>query len=165
MKNLLLILAAAILLSACNSSGCTDNQSALPLAGFYILDENGRETAVSVDSLTVGGIGAVGDSLLLDKSSGVSQVYLPFNTDAASSAFFFDYNTGTADTVTFVYDAQPYFASEECGAAYRYHITKVGYTRHAIDSIGLTGNEVTNVNLETIHIFFAVSDDIEDSEE
>lgn len=165
MRHLLLIIAAAIALTACNSSGCTDNQSALPLAGFYVVDQNGRETAVSVDSLTVGGIGAVGDSLLLDKATAVTQVYLPFNTDAASSAFFFDYHTGVADTVTFVYDAQPYFASEECGAAYRYHITKVDYTRHAINLIELTSNEVTNVNLETIHIFFSANDVTEEPEE
>lgn len=159
MNRLLLILSAAIALTACNSSGCTDNQTSLPLAGFYVVDSLGSELSVSVDSLSVGGIGATADSLLLRKASAVTQVYLPFNTDAASSAFFFDYGTGVADTVDFVYDARPYFASEECGAAYRYHITKVTHTLHAIDSVGLTSREVTNVNLETIRIFLRTTAD------
>lgn len=155
MKHLIAItlIALTLALGACNSTGCTDNQSALPLAGFYAVDSLGNELAVSVDSLSVGGIGAVADSLLLDKSTGVSQVYLPFNADAATSAFFMNFGRGIADTVSFVYDARPYFASEECGAAYRYHITKVNHTSHLIDSVGLTSREVTNVNLETIRIF------------
>ena len=50
-------------LSSCGSSECFDNQSTLPLAGFYSMQ---TRTAITVDSLTVYGIGAPGDSILVD---------------------------------------------------------------------------------------------------
>ena len=48
-----LLTALSITLSSCNTSGCTDNQSSIPLAGFYSYNTL-RE--ISVDSISVGGV-------------------------------------------------------------------------------------------------------------
>jgi hypothetical protein len=142
-------------MAGCNTAGCIDNQSSIPLAGFYSMS---TLKSISVDSLTIGGIGAPNDSLLIDNAT-VSQVTLPFRAATSTTAFFIHYNhkalsnSRLNDTITFNYDAYPYFASEECGAMYQYHITKVAYTKHLIDSIGIVDSVISNVDLERIHIF------------
>ena len=74
--------AAALGLAACNTSGCTENQNSIPLAGFY---SSATEAQVSLDSVGVYGVGAPGDSLLLSPGTSASQIYLPLNASAASS--------------------------------------------------------------------------------
>lgn len=161
------VLTAAALLSAagCNTSGCTDNHSSIPTAGFYSMSSL---RAISVDSLTIGGVDAPGDSLLADTAT-VSKIVLPFRSIYSSTSFFIHYNQKALndprlnDTITFDYDAIRYFESAECGAMYQYRIKRVDYTRHLIDSIGLIDSLINNIDLEQIHIYMRTSED-EDSE-
>jgi hypothetical protein len=152
---------AAALLSAtgCSSSSCSDNQNSLPLAGFYAVttDDDGTtaSAAVSISGIGINGIGAPNDSLLVGESDSESQVYLPFRFDTPSTSYrFYSYEGDVADTITFHYDAFPYFASEECGAMYRYRITKVENTTTLIDSVVVTDSLITNVDIERIKIYF-----------
>lgn len=145
---------------SCNTSGCMDNQSALPLAGFY---SSSTGSAVTLDSIGIAGIGAPNDSMLVIPGEAVSQVYLPLRSTEASTQYCFTYrgegltdNPELNDTLTFVYTSTPYFAGEECGASYRYNISRFIHTRHMIDSIALTDREVTNVDREIIKIYFRV---------
>lgn len=143
-------------LTGCNSSGCINNQNSIPLAGFYSFTSL---TGISVPNLTVGGVGAPGDSLILNNSS-ASSVYLPFRSQQPETSFFFHYNQeginddAFNDTLTFTYSSIPYFASEECGAMFRYIITSYTYTKHLIDSVGLVDSVITNVDRERIRIYF-----------
>lgn len=152
----------AALLQGCNTSGCTDNQSSIPLAGFYSATDG---AAVTLDSLAIYGIGAPGDSLLLAPTEAAHLVYLPLRVDQADTRYVFRYHLGEAsdpalnDTLTFVYTSAPYFVSEECGASYRFQIQAFEYTRHLIDSISLLDTEVTNIDRERLKIYFHVSDD------
>lgn len=149
------------LLDSCNTTGCTDNQNALPLAGLYSY-ETGK--SVTVDSIEIGGIGAPNDSLLYDASEKMSVVYLPFRSTASTSAFYFRYaqkalaTHNVADTLTFTYSSSPYFVSEDCGAMYYYRISSLSYTRHVIDSIAITDSLVTNSDTERLKIFFRTGD-------
>ncbi len=151
-----LLAALIITLSSCNTSGCTDNQSSIPLAGFYSYNTL-RE--ISVDSISVGGVGAINDSLLINSAS-ASKVYLPFRANQDSTSYFIRYEAKNLnypelfDTITFKYKRIPYFASEECGAMYRYSIDKLNYTTHLIDSVGLVDSLITNADIETIRIYF-----------
>jgi hypothetical protein len=165
-----MLLPLGLLTGSCNTSGCTDNHSALPLMGFY---DYATGSSVTLDSLDLGGVGAPGDSLLVHSGEKVSQVYLPFRDGAGSSSFclHYDYklqgldNPAFDDIITFHYDAEPYFASSECGAMYRYVIRDVEYTRHLIDSIAVIDPVVTNVELERIQVFFrTASTDVEDDD-
>lgn len=145
--------------TSCNTQGCTDNRSALPLAGFY---SSATGSSIIIDSLAIGGVGAPDDSLLLKAGEKVYNIYLPFRSDRQTTSFFchYDYpsqgldNPALNDTLTFRYTSTPYFASEECGAYYVYTLTGFDYTRHLIDSVAIVDSVFNNVEMERIKIFF-----------
>lgn len=149
-----MLLAAA---SACNTSGCLDNGSSLPLAGLYS-STSGEQ--VGLDSIAIGGVGAPGDSMLITPGTTCTEVYLPLRSDRTSTSFFFHYDYAGIDsvifndTIDFHYSSSPFFASEECGAMFRYHIETLTHTRHLIDSVVITDSLITNANIERIKIYF-----------
>lgn len=160
LKSILSVALVMALLSACNSTGCIDNGSSLPLAGFY---SSATKAKVTIASLTVGGVGAANDSLLINNSS-ASQVYMPFRASTSSVKYFFHYNQegiddyAHNDTIRFDYESIPYFASEECGAMFRYRITNVEHTSKFIESVEIVEPLVTNIEEERIHIYFITSE-------
>ncbi len=158
MKKVLHIIPAAILaaVSGCNTSGCLDNRSAIPLAGIYS-SETGE--AISVSGVEISGVGAPNDSVLAASGS-IGQVYLPMRSTATTTTWCFHYTqegldaSEMNDTVSFGYTSEPYFASEECGAMYIYNITSVRYTTHLMDSVIVTDSLITNTDIERIKIYF-----------
>lgn len=156
MKHLLTAILAAIALVACNSSGCLDNGTALPMAGFYSSATGG---AIAIDSVGISGVGAPNDSVLLAPQRSTSQVYLPMRPDAPSVSWVFSYDQSDlrpyhlADTITLTYRTIPYFASAECGAMYIYRVERLDYTQTFIDSVKLVDSLFTNVELERIRIY------------
>lgn len=143
--------------AGCNTSGCLENRNSIPLAGFYSM---ATDEAITVDSLAIGGVGAPGDSLLLEPSRTSQQVYLPLRASASATSFFIRYEQGdladavAPDTITLDYTSEPRFVSEDCGAMYVYRLRHIAYTRHLIDSIGVTDSLITNRDIERIKIFF-----------
>lgn len=157
-----IIAVAALIAASCSTDGCMENQSSLPLAGFY----NSRTKAsMPLDSIQVMGIGVPGDSLLYTIGTRLTEVYLPFRATAASTSYCFHYGYKALeanemnDTLTFHYTASPYFAGEECGAMYRYHINRLTYTRHLIDSIKIVDSLITNTATQQLNIFIATADE------
>lgn len=150
-----------LVITSCNSSGCYDNRSSIPLAGFY---SSSSGTRISLDSIDIMGVGAPGDSLLLDSGTSASQVYLPLRSDSESVTFniAYDYEQlfGLEDRLTFVYESYPYFTSAECGAMYRYRITDVRHTSVLLDSVAITAPDsiITNVEIETVQLYFRTAD-------
>lgn len=158
-KSLIPILCAIILCvaAACTNSDCKDYRTTLPLAGFY--SDTGAEgiQAIAFDSLTVAGVGAPGDSLLLDCARQPSQAYLPLPIDARSCSFAFIYATSPrllSDTITISYTPSPHFASAECGVVYYYDINSISHTSLLIDSVSCLTNPLTNRPLENLRIYF-----------
>lgn len=155
------VASVAILLTSCNSSGCIDNQSSIPLAGFY---SKSTMKGISIDSISIGGVGAPNDSMIVKNGKGVSQVYLPFRSTKPEVSFYIHYeqeglnNDALNDTITFEYKSIPYFVSEECGAMFYYSISHMDYTRHLVDSVGLVDTLVTNVDIERIRIYFRTAE-------
>ena len=153
----ILSILSATLITGCNADGCLDNQNSVPLAGFY---SKSTLKAISIDSISVGGVNAPNDSLIANNGKGISQVYLPFRAAKESTSFFIHYNQEALnfnelnDTITFEYNSTPYFVSEECGAMYFYTIKKVEYTQHIIDSVGISDSLVKNTDIERIKIYF-----------
>lgn len=147
------------LFSGCNTTGCSDNRSSIPLAGFY---SSSTHRLIALDSLEIGGIGAPGDSLLLNVGEQATDVYLPLRANRDEVMFMIKYcwkemeELGLSDQIIFSYTTFPYFASEECGAMYRYKITRVEYSRNILDSVAVTAPDsvITNLNAETIQLFF-----------
>lgn len=153
----LAVLAAS--LGACNTSGCLENQSSIPLAGFYS-SETG--TAVALDSIDIGGLGAPDDSLLVKAGTAVSSVYLPLRFRDSSTEFVIRYRYPQLgidtpdydDNISLAYTSEPYFASEECGAMYRYRITRMSHTTNLIDSVVILDSLITNADVERLRIYF-----------
>lgn len=151
----------------CSTSGCTDNQNSLPLAGFY---DSSTKGGLSLDSLEIHGIGAPGDSMLYTPGTRISEAYLPFRSTSNTTSFCFRYcnksldTSELNDTLTFDYDSYPYFAGEECGAMYRYDIHRFNYTRHLIDSIQIVDSLITNQPVQQIKIFFRTGNAVEGGE-
>ena len=149
--------AILFMMAACNSTGCLDNRSSIPYAGFYSYN---TLQAITIDSVEIGGIGAPNDSLLMESKDRYSNLYLPFRFEQDNTAFFIRYVSKALnypwliDTIRFDYKAIPMFVSEECGAMYLYEVTRMTYTTHLIDSIALTDSLITNVDIERIKIFF-----------
>ena len=151
---------SSLVLSNCGSNGCVDNRSSIPLAQFYSYDA--QETALSVDSISIFGIGQPTDSMLLDSAVAVTQVYLPLRFTQDSTQYVIHYEQqGLSsprynDTLTFVYRSYPYFVSIDCGAMYNFVIDTCRYTRNILDSVSVTVPEITNKNVESIRIFYTV---------
>lgn len=147
----------------CSTSECYDNKNSLPLAGFYSSQE--VPVAISLDSISILGIGAPGDSILQDSVRSLSQVYLPFRIDQNSTTYEIKYLAGLAgfyrisDFITFNYDIEPMFVSSACGAVYYYKIQSIDYTENFIDSVTCPKGVITNENIENIKIYFRVGEE------
>lgn len=156
LKTILFALIFVFGLASCTNKECYDNQSTLPLAGFYSM-QTGEN--IHVDSLTVYGIGAKGDSVLLDNSN-TSNLYMPMPINGNSASYVFHYNSSRLnyielnDTLTILYNSYPKFVSNECGAIYQYDVTNFSYTNHIIDSIAIPTMKFDNVDIEVIKIYF-----------
>lgn len=163
--NLCVAAACAIVMAAvtsgCNTTGCTDNRSSIPLAGFYDME---TLQAIQIDSLSIGGVGAPSDSLLLDCQQAAA-VYMPLRQTASEATFFIAYKQKAldypelVDTIRFTYDPIRYFASEECGAMLRYRIRSIYHTSNLLDSVGLIPADsiITNADIENLKLFFRTS--------
>lgn len=155
-------LLTALLNVSCNNGECTELRSAVPRADFYSMS---TKTQVTVDSLEITGIGAMGDSILYGPSSRVSTVYLPMPALEDKVRWRIAYmqkalaEYGVADTITMEYTRTPWFAGEECGAMYKYTITKMAYTRNVVDSVALVDSVVVNVDKANLAVYFRTSDD------
>lgn len=157
LRNILLALSIGVIMwmASCSNNGCEENSSSLPLAGFY---SSQTKTLIAIDSLTVYGIGAPGDSAIIRNQSSTKQVYLPFDVDADCSRFVIQYNQqdleGITDTVTVSYDRVPFFYSKDCGAFYVFDVTDYSVSHNLIDSIQVPQRRIDNTNTENIKIFF-----------
>ena len=156
--------AVVCILAGCNTTGCTDNRSAIPQMGFYAM---GSGDAMSLDSVEIGGGGAPNDSLLVESGKSTHIVNLPFRYDKEEVSFYIRYDykeqgldhPALNDTITFRYTAKPFFASEECGAMYVYTVHGFSHTSHLIDSMAVTDTLITNVDRERIQLYFRVAED------
>ncbi len=148
----------AIGAASCSSDGCSDNGNSLPLAAFYA---SGTGSSVTPASVTVRGMGAPGDSAIATNEA-LSQVYLPLRMSCDSTRFAITFGTdgeatSTTDTLTLRYKAVPTFVSQDCGAMYNFEIRSYKCTSHAIDSVVVLHNVITNANRVSIKIFVPVS--------
>lgn len=148
---MMIVVAASLaaVTTSCNNENCYGNSTGIPLAAFY----NGDKT-VSVTNLTVYGIGAPNDSVIINKAS-ASSVYLPLRLSTSNCKYVFNYNVEGSpnDTLSLDYDAIPFFESHECGAMYNFKITSMSHTSHAIDSVRIPNPMITNADVVSIKIY------------
>lgn len=165
----LLIATCTVGVVSCSSDGCQQNQSAVPLAAFKSYQTG---EGIGLDSIEIRGIGAPNDSVLVPVSrTPIVQVYLPMRPTAESVTWEIAYMRhayeiqGLKDEISIDYISEPYFASEECGAFYRYRITSLTHTSVMIDSVAVTDSLVSNIDKTYIEIFFRTANDDEGGDE
>ncbi len=164
-----LVMTGLTLLASCASNECLDNKNSLPLAGFYSSTETPQQ--IALDSISIFGIGAPGDSVLHDSVRNLKQSYLPFRIDQGQTRYVIRYLSGLpgryrmADTITFNYDIVPWFVSSACGAIYDYKMTSIETTHHIIDSVTCPDGVIDNANKENLKIYFRVSTSEEGEEQ
>lgn len=157
----LVVMSVILGIAACSNDECYENKNSLPLAGFY--SSGASPAAISLDSITILGLGAPGDSVLHDSVRGIKQSYLPFRIDQESTTYIIRYLQGllgryrVADTITFNYEIVPWFVSASCGAVYEYKIRSIESTHYVIDSVTCPGGIIDNKNAENLRIYFRVS--------
>lgn len=152
----IVLVLAALFLTACNDDSCYDNGSSLPLAAFYL--GNSQQT---ITGLTIMGIGAPGDSLLAD-SSALKEVYLPLRASVGTTRYAISRWVGAGtpmaqqlhDTLTLDYEPIAYFHSAECGAMYNFNLHDVRCTINGIDSVVVITPLVTNSRTPALRIYF-----------
>lgn len=147
-----LMSAMAIGISSCTDDSCYDNGSSLPIATTYV-----GSSQQTITGLTVMGIGVPGDSLLLDSAS-VREFYLPLRPSASTTSFKLQrwfHDARVCDTLTIDYEPIEYFHSLECGAMFNFDIERLSHTTHAIDSIVLLNQLITNSRMPAMRIYFA----------
>ncbi len=150
------VMACAMAVS-CAGDGCTSGSSSTPRAGFYA---SATGDAVSIDSISVYGVGVPGDSMLLKCAAKATQTYLPLRISQNSTAYVIHYDqkalsdTRYNDTLTLHYEATPHFESTECDVFYYFDITSLTCTNHLIDSVKLVYSHVNNIDAETMKIYF-----------
>lgn len=147
---ILLFLILATLTVSCSDNTCTDNATSLPLVRFYY---SGSSSQQYISGLTVRGIGAPGDSILVD-SGNINEVTLPLMISTHKTQWEIKGN-GFTDTLEVNYDVIPFFESAECGAMYNFKITEVSCTSSGIDSVVIVQKTVNNVSRETLRLYFA----------
>lgn len=154
----IVLVLAALYLTACNDDSCYDNGSSLPLAAFYL--GNSQQT---ITGLTIMGIGAPGDSLLVD-SSALKEVYLPLRASVGTTRYAISRWVGAGtpmaqqlhDTLTLDYEPIAYFHSTECGAMYNFNLHDVRCTINGIDSVVVITPLVTNSRTPALRIYFTI---------
>lgn len=152
----IVLVMAALYLTACNDDSCYDNGSSLPLAAFYL--GNSQQT---ITGLTIMGIGVPGDSLLAD-SSALKEVYLPLRASVGTTRYAISRWVGAGtpmaqqlhDTLTLDYEPIAYFHSAECGAMYNFNLHDVRCTINGIDSVVVITPLVTNSRTPALRIYF-----------
>lgn len=154
--------ALCIGMGGCSSDECYDNRNSLPLAGFYSSNDS-LQRAIQIDSVSILGLGAPGDSVLHDSVRHLAETYLPFRIDTTSTTYVIRYLQGElgrhhiADTVTFSYDPEPWFVSAACGVSYRYVMKRIANTHYVIDSVVCPKGVIDNVSGENLRIYFRTS--------
>lgn len=151
--------ALAVFAWSCSSGGCIDGRSGVPKAEFR---SSATGASIRLDSLRISGVGAPGDSAILQPSATISTVSLPLRADSHITRWCIAYkqkaldDSGLNDTLTFDYDATPYFVSDDCGVGFRYYINNLSSTRHLIDSVEIVDPLVTTADKVYVAIYFRV---------
>ena len=149
-----------LLLTACDV-GCYENRSSVPRASLYAY--NMPDKTISVDSLSIYGVGQKSGAMIVNCGRRVSSFTLPFRNDSDTTQFVIRYDVkalaqyDVTDTLTFVYVRYPHFISADCGVTFNYQIEQFDYTTHMLDSAALMVDVVTNIDEETLRLYYYVA--------
>jgi len=135
--------------SCSEEADCSATARAMVQCNLYKINpETQLVTKDTLDVLTVTALGT--DSVIINGQTNVSDVSLPLQFDADSTALIFQYGQEgeRKDTVIIRHTNTPYFLSMDCGYQMKQHITAVSWTSALLDSISVS---YTHLTLPTIY--------------
>ena len=159
-KILAILMLVIMAMMGCES-GCYENRTSLPQAALYAY--NKPDNTITIDSISVYGIGQQSGAMIVDCGRRISSFALPFRIDADTTQFVIRYdakalaNQHISDTLTIAYERYPHFISADCGVAFNYIIEDFHYTTHMLDSAALMVDEVTNIEEQTLRLYYYVA--------
>ena len=160
-KPILWLVATLIMLIAGCDSGCFENRTSIPKATLYAY--NIPDRAISIDSISVYGVGQQSGAMIVNCGKRISTFSLPFRNDADTTQYVIRYDKsalaqyGVCDTLTFIYTRYPHFITADCGVTFNYQIDDFRYTTYMLDSASLMVDEVTNIDEETLRLYYYVA--------
>lgn len=135
-------------LVSCTTEGCYEDTDSEVLISLNETEDN---NLITVDSITVFGLGMESDSLY--KNESLESLSLPLNPGSDRSVFVI-INGLKYDTITINYSSRHNFISKGCGYNYLHQIESVEFTRNKIDTILIISNSVTPSDEENLRTFF-----------
>lgn len=144
----IIFLILILTIPGCSSDGCYED---IDSDVFISLNTTEDEDNVSIDSLTVFGLGVLNDSLYQDATE--ENLLLPLYPGSDHSIFVI-LNGLVSDTITINYSSSYNFVSKGCGYNYLHTIESVSFTRNRIDTILIINNSVTPDDEENLRTFF-----------
>lgn len=135
-------------------AGCTSQDCPLNNLVFCNYQLQGEVTTLP-DTLTITAARMEGnDSVLINQQVNTDSFSLPMSYWQPEDVFFFQCNS-IRDTVRVEKENHPHFESTDCGPNYFHTITRVRFTRNAIDTIVINNKEVTyDVTTKHLYIHF-----------
>ncbi len=147
-KKVMAIFAVLLVASCIQDELCEDITDNPLRIGFYTF-EDGQNTPISVDSITV--FGLEHEDFLYNNQYNVGRIEVPLNMSVDSCVFVLVFPEST-DTLKLLYERNLSLVSVECGFVTFYDIFDVQTTNNSIQSYSIEENNVTNTNEEHLHI-------------
>ena len=145
-------LALLPLLVSCGGDDCVINNTVSAMMNFYMADGNPCQI---MDTLTVSIVREKGDSVVLNRKLGASNLAFPLGYSSVCDTFVFRFaRLGISDSVFIRHDNHPYFISLDCGTAMFHTLTAVDCTHHLMQSIQITHPEINYDAQENIQLVF-----------
>ena len=137
---------------------CEDVASVFLGAGFYSMDQNGQQSQVAIDSLTIYGAGKWPEKIT-DNAIAVSRIELPLNPGQDTTMIIVAFPGEIKDSLLVVYNRNLNLVNVECGFSMFFDMISISHTSLFIDSILVVNDQITNLRDEHIKIFVPAAPD------
>lgn len=134
----------------CEDDPCEETLDIPVGVTFHTIDTNGTKQDIAISALSV--YARDNDSIVADSSLNVHELKLPLNPHAESCMFIFDADS-LQDSISFLYDNNIEFVSQDCGFKSVYDIDTIISTNHFIDSLNIIQNTVNSSDENHLEIF------------
>lgn len=160
-KNLKLVLSLLTLItgislwSSCGDDGCTEATTSYTVAA---LSAEPNTSPLEPKFVSVYGIWADTDSIMVDQTTSFKSISLTLNPDTTYTQMKFEFimpdNNTLRDTLDFHYKNQLYFLTIDCGCTIESYIDTVYTTNNLIKRIEIINPEVTNEKKPNITLYY-----------
>ena len=144
-----LILPILFFFTACQTDDETCRETTLVQVRIGLYTQ-GTTTAAPVDSITVKSI--ENDSVYYNNTKKISKIALALDHSSDLQRYAIRFNNQW-DTLTLIYNSEPYFVSYACGMIYIHQLDTVLTTNHVVTDIRIQDHLITTADAQHIQIY------------